>query len=156
MAWVAVGIAAVSTIGGAIGSAEKAKGEAAAAEYNQSIQNRQAKASIAQAAETERRVRVGGEKALGGIRAAVGASGINMEGSALDVLEESATNVEMDALTARHEGAMKAWAYREGAALEGMKADNARTAGNWGVASSILGGASSIYKIGRSTTGSTT
>jgi len=147
MAWIAVGITVASTAASAIGSAQEGEAKARASEYNQSIQNRQATAAIASAGETERRVRVGGKKALGGIRAAVSASGINMEGSAMDVLEESATNVEMDALTAKHEGAMKAWSYREGAALSGMEASNARTAGGFNAASSVLGGASKLYGI---------
>ena len=49
------------------------------------------------------------------------ASGVSMEGSALDVLEFSAANAELDALTIRYESEMEARSYRKEADLERMR-----------------------------------
>ena len=58
--------------------------------------------------EEERRFRIEGQQAVGASRANIGASGITLEGSSQDVLESSAANIELDALTIRHNGFMKA------------------------------------------------
>lgn len=156
-------IAAAVSIGsgvvGAIGASKKAEAEAQAAEYNANIQRTQATQAILQSQEEERRIRQQGAKALGQSRANIAASGLTLDASALDVLAESSQNVELDALTARHSGKMKAWALQSGATLDTMRASSAREAGSYGAASSLLGGVSSaagqfdIY--GRRTAGKT-
>jgi len=137
-------VSAVSSLFGLFGDSEKARAEERAAAHNAFVQRQQATMAIQNASESERRIQSAGRKHLGAIKAGVSASGINMEGSALDVLEESATNVQLDALTVKHEGAMKAWALREGAQMDTSRAESARTAGAYGAASSVLRAGSNL------------
>ncbi len=133
-----------STVLGMQGAQQEAAGKEAAAKYNAAMKQKQADSVIAQSQEDERRLRIEGTKAIGGIRATVGASGVQMEGSALDVLESSAANAELDALTVRHQGQMKAWAYKSGANLDLYQGAQSKAAGEIGAASALLGGGSKM------------
>jgi hypothetical protein len=97
-----------------------------------------------QFAENERRFRIGTKREIGGMRAAIGASGVTLEGSPLDALGESAANAELDALTIRHGGEMKA----RGLELEaGFGRRRGRAAFNTGVlsaAGTLLEGAGRV------------
>lgn len=135
---------AASGVVGAIGAAQKGEAEAKAAEFNAQNQRTQANMEIQKANEEERRARITGKKQLGKMVAATSASGINLEGSALDVLDESASNVELDALNIRHQGQMRAWSLRQGAELDTMRASSSRQAGTLGAASSLLGTAGTL------------
>jgi hypothetical protein len=97
--------------------------EADASDYNAALADTNAAQSIEAAAETERRQRVTAAKQLGEIRARYGASGAGIN---YDVLEESVATAELDALTIRHEGALKARAYQQEAAQLRYRAANAR------------------------------
>lgn len=145
----AAGLIGLSTVVGMAGAQQQAAAQQAAANYNASIKNQQATAAIAQSQEDERRQRIQGRLALGGIRSGVAASGIQMEGSALDVLESSASNAELDALTIRHQGQMKAWAYKAGANLDLMSGQQAEEAGKYAAASTLLRGAAGIAGGGK-------
>lgn len=125
---------------GMAGAQSQAAGAQAAANYNASVKNQQANAAIAQSVEDERRMRINARSQLGGIRAGIGASGITSEGSALEVLQNSASNAELDALTIRHQGEMKAWAYRAGANLDLFQGEQARQKGNFESAGYLLKG----------------
>lgn len=74
--------------------------------------NAQAKVAQQAGAFNAQRIREQGHQALGAMRAAVGKSGFQMEGSPLDVLAQSAGDVEMDAEAARHQGAVQAATYK--------------------------------------------
>ncbi len=136
--------AGASTILGMAGAQSEAAGKEAAFKYNAAMKERQATATIAQAQEDERRQRVEGTQAIGSIRAAVGASGVQLEGSALDVLESSAANAERDSLTVRHQGQMKAWALKSGASLDLYQGNQAVEAGKWASAGALLNGGTKI------------
>ncbi len=99
------------------------EGQAAenAAKYNASVAEHNANLSIHQSAEEERRQRVMAKRQLGDMRASYGASGVQLDGSALDVLEDSAANAELDALTIRHGGQVKASNFLNEASLERFK-----------------------------------
>ncbi len=136
-------MAGVSTAVGMAGSANQAAGAQAAAGYNAAVKEQQATAAVAQSAEDERRLRISSRSQLGGIRNAIGASGIQTEGSALEVLQSSASNAELDALTVRHQGQMKAWAYRAGANLDLFQGEQAKTQGDFAATGYLLKGLSS-------------
>jgi hypothetical protein len=133
---------------GALGAWHEGEAGASAAEFNASMADRNAALTKQQSAEEERRARVLGRKQLGSIRSTVGASGISMEGSALDVLEESAANAELDALTIRHSGQMRSQNYEAEGRLERAKARNSRTAGYLGAATASIMGASKLSTMG--------
>lgn len=133
----------VSTGVGMAGSLREGQSAQAAANYNAAVQEQQAQITEAQAAEEERRQRAMARKVIGQGRANVGASGIQMEGSPLDVLEESAANAELDSLTIRNQGQLKAWAYRAGANMERFKGESAMDAANFKATAYLLKGISS-------------
>lgn len=140
------GLSLVGGVLGAAGAEQEADARSAAANYNASIANQNADLSLQQATEQERQQREYAYQALGNERASYGASGVSMSGSALDVLQESARNAELDALNIRHAGQVKAWQYRSGARLDSMSANAAQSAGQFGVMSALLSGASGAIK----------
>lgn len=147
MAFVPLAVMAAGAVVSAVGSIYQGQAASAASGYNAQVDESNARASVQQGAEEERRVRVIGRKQQGQIRAAVGASGIQLDGSALDVLQESSANAEADALNARHNGELKASAYQKEAAGERFKSSTSSTAGYLGAASSILNAGASAYKV---------
>lgn len=124
----------------AMGAIQQGEAEAAASEYNAKLLEQNATQSRQQAAEEERRQRIFARKYLGSIRANTAASGLNLEGSALDVLEESAEMAELDALTIRHQGDTRAIGYQNEARLERFRAKNARTGSRYRAAGYLLEG----------------
>lgn len=134
--------AAAAMVGGgavsAYGQLYQGEASAAAAEFNAQIAEQNAIDSIARAKEEERRHRVMARKQIGDMRASFGASGVAMEGSPLEVMQESAANAELDALSIRHEGEARATAFRNEARLARFGGQTARTAGQIGAVSSLL------------------
>jgi hypothetical protein len=108
-----------------------------------SVQQRKAANNAADQAqqaarENARRQSIEARKRIGLMRANYGASGVAIEGSALDVLEESAANAELDRLTILHGGTLDANRYR--AAGRAAFAQGVTSA-----AGDLLGGAVSTY-----------
>ncbi|TXG77625.1 hypothetical protein E6Q11_02530 [Candidatus Dojkabacteria bacterium] len=152
MAAAAIAMSAVGSAVQAFGQVSQGNAEFAAGQYNADMNQRAADQTRATAAEEERRLRIQSRKQLGDIRANYGASGVGLEGSALDVLEESASNAELDALTVRHAGETRARAFEAQANLERFRGRNARTAGYLGAATTLLkfgGGAAASYGGGK-------
>jgi hypothetical protein len=83
------------------------------------------------AAENARRPSVDAKKQIGRMRAQFGAAGVTMEGSPLDVLEESARTAELDRLTIIQGGRVQARKYQLGGqnALYGSIGSSASTLG---------------------------
>lgn len=116
-----------------------------AASYNAKREYDNAVLSRQQAAEDERSFRVFSRKALGDIRTGYSASGVSLEGSAQDILEESAAEAEMDALRIKHGGEVKAQGFQSDATLSRMKAEAASEGGYFQAAGTLLGGAKQAY-----------
>ncbi len=112
---------------------------AAAAEYNEKQALDNANLSRLQSAEDVRRLRVMARKQIGSARAASGASGVALDGSALDVLEESAANAELDALTLKHQGDVKAYGFESDARLERFRKRSALEMATVKSAAALLG-----------------
>jgi hypothetical protein len=147
MAAAAAGMAAVGGIVNAAGNLRAGESAAQANEYNAEIAGQNAILARQQAKEEERRARIQGRKQLGAARAAIGASGVTAEGSPLDVLEESARNAELDALTIRHAGEVKAVGFENQKNIYLYQAKESRAAGRISAAGSLLGaGSSAIAK----------
>lgn len=150
----AAAVIAAGTLISAAGAGAEAQSRSQAAEYNAKINNLNAEAALDQAREDENRQRSYADRQLGDMRASYGASGVSSaSGSALEVLAQSASDAERDSLNIRHQGAMKAWAYKSGSSLDTMNAANARMAGGYGVASAIFGGANSGFASGAFSSG---
>jgi hypothetical protein len=147
MAALAMGLTAGGGILRSYGTLQEGYANASAAEYNANLAEQSAEVELARGIEIERRVRVQGRKALGDMRANYSASGVTMEGSPLEVLEESAANAELDALNVKYESESKAAMLRNEAGLERYKAKQYRRGAKIGAAAGLLGTAGDIaYK----------
>jgi hypothetical protein len=127
-----IGSAALGAVS-AISSASAASG---AAEHNAAMNRQRAKQTIEQAEEREKRFRRQSAKRQGAMRAA---------GANLDLLEDSAVEEELEALSIRHGGTVEAAGFTSSGKLDSMRARSARITGAFGAGSSILIGAEKIY-----------
>lgn len=151
---------AAGTAMDAIGKANEASAEAEAARFRAEEYERQAKVSernsaftLFQADREERTERFRNTQVLGAIRAAYGASGITMEGTATDYLEMTRAIAKDNELAIRFRGVIQARAYRDEADSYRRSAANLRksgrlaaAAGDLKVAGSVLGGVASLAK----------
>jgi hypothetical protein len=142
-----------------IGSFQKANQQsseynnaAQAAEYNAAQAQQNAVVARQQAGASAEQQRMAATKHLGTMRASYGASGVTMEGSATDVLAESAGLAELDRLNILYGGELKAAGYEQTAALDrnraaGLRqsASSAKSSG-WGAAgAALIGGGLQAY-----------
>lgn len=141
MAWVPIAMAVVA----AVGAMSQAASARSAAKYNASIAERNAVVARQQAAVNEDAQRRAAYRALGRMRAGYGAAGVTVEGSPLDVLEDSAAEAELDALNIRYKGELTAMGYQDEATLQRMRGKAAMTAGIFKAGSALLGGAGAYY-----------
>jgi len=143
---------AVPLIGGAvsaIGAIQGAGAAAKAAEYNAAISRTNARMSRDEAqveiADRHREMR----QTLGSIRAAYGSSGVQFAGSGMDLLRDSAVEYAYDTAKIGYKGEVRAISETNQAKLSMMEAKQARTAGYFGAATSLLKGAAGAYGMYR-------
>ncbi|MCP1404424.1 virion core protein, T7 gp14 family [Achromobacter insolitus] len=146
-------IAAVSGGVGAIGSVMQ--GSSAAAGYNQQAEAAERNAGIAEnqarqaydaGLQNELGQRRSASQQQADIRASVAESGLDpSSGSALMLQQQSAENLEMDALTTRYQTLLQGNSYEQQAAMDRYQAKalrasgrDARASGRFGAATSIL------------------
>lgn len=123
------------------------KSQEAASNYNATVMDQNAGIERSQANQREEAQRREARMILGSQRAALSQAGIGSGGSAADVMQQSATNAELDALTLRYEGDMRSRGLMIGAEQEryqgrvaGMNSKAAVKQGYMQAAGSILGG----------------
>lgn len=134
-------IGAVGTVVQTIGAIGQGNAGKQSGEYNAQIAEQNIGIVRQQAKDDERQLRVHGQKTLGEMRAGFGASGVQSnEGSAADIIGQSAANIEMDALTVRHGGEIQAWKHQQQANLYRLQGANAQTAGLFEGAGKLLSG----------------
>lgn len=152
MTGVEIAMGAIAVAGAAMTAAssiQQGKQAEASAKFNSDMMNRNATIARQQAAAEEEKHRRLGYMRQGAARAAYGASGVAMEGSPLDILEQSAAQEELDALNIRYRGEIGAQSAEGQAALSRMRGAAASQAGYMGAGSAILMGAEkagSYYK----------
>jgi hypothetical protein len=147
-AMIAAGAAVASTAVSAVGAIQQGKAAQASAKFNADMMSRNAQIARQQAAAEEEKHRRLTYMRQGAARAAYGASGVSIEGSPLDILEQSAAQEELDALNIRYRGEIGAQSAEGQADLSLMRGESAMSAGYMGAGSSILLGAAragSIY-----------
>lgn len=144
----------VSGVVGAMGAIQSANAQAAAADYNAQIQERnmviadqnrkQAVTTADIDADEKRREN---RKTLAAMRAAYGSSGVELAGSPLEVLSDAATELELGASrtayegkVANREGGLQMLASSEQATLDHMEADSAQDAGPLNAFGFLMGG----------------
>lgn len=144
------GVTAAASLAGtaasAAGQARAGRTEETIGLENQRIANREADYLLKRGRLEERVFRREGKKALGGIRAAVGASGITQEGSPQEVKEESAANIALNALLIRHRSIKEAADLRQRGAMAAQEGRAARQAGAIGAAGTVLSGVAGIVE----------
>lgn len=150
--WMVIPMAISAVAAVAKGNAESAakKGEANSAEYAGKVADLNAGMAYEQADRNEEQNRRQSRQDLGEQRASVAQSGTGFGGSNADVIRQSTTNAEMDALNIRYGGAVEAASYRnEGTAsrynakLSRSAAKSAKTGGYLNATASIANSMSS-------------
>ncbi len=133
-----IGGAAVS----AIGAIQQGNAAQAASNYNAARMEQNAAIEREQANQREEAKRRETRLLLGAQRAAFAQSGGGMGGSAADVMQQSAINAELDALTLRYEGEMRARGMESEAAAERFSNRQSQQSGLLTGAASVLSGIS--------------
>ena len=140
---VAVPLMIASAVIAAASTAAAAKAQADSQRYNADVAKNNATYAQQAAAENARRQQVQATQQIGQLRANIGASGLQTEGSPLDLLEQSARTSELDRLSIIHQGALQANALRNGAQLDNWGAGQSMSQGVLSASGQLLKGASS-------------
>ena len=123
----------------AAGKVKEGQAKKKAGEHDAQVAGRDAAVARDQAnAEVLRQQKVA-RRTIGAARAAYGAAGVTIEGSPLDVLEESAVNAELDSQTIRYRGELRALGATDAAALSRFEGRQAERAGYVNAAGQIFG-----------------
>lgn len=149
-----------STVMGAAGAIQQGKAAQASANYNAKVADmnakiaeRQARDAVERGQQEEQQQRMKTSQVIGQQRAALAANGVDLAfGSPLDVLVDTATMGELDALTIRantyrEERDIRQQGLNSTAQASAFRAEgaNARTAGNMNAFGTILGGGAKAY-----------
>ena len=127
----AAGVAAALLLGG--GTILNVMSQLSQGSTAERLAEREAEQARMQGREREKLIRKSGARAKGRLRAAIGKSGVTLEGSPMDALAESAMNIEMDAINARYGAESQAQATE----FEGQAR---KRASRVGAAASLLSG----------------
>ena len=146
VALIVLGASAAVGAGGALYAGEQQR---KAASYSADVAEQAAVAARERAAYDEEMHRERIRKTLSTIRSLYGKSGVDMTGTPLLALEETAAQGEMDALAIRYGGDVAAAQKRSEAALYKMQGRAAQTSSYFQAGSTLLQGAGSMYKTGK-------
>ncbi len=121
-----------------VGALSSANAERKAQNFNAAVAERNAtvarSSAAADAATQDREAR----RRIGAARAAYGAAGVQLEGSPLDVVEDSAAQAELDKMNILYKGELQAIGQTDTASLSRSRASSATTAGIFGAARGAL------------------
>lgn len=131
-------ISIATAVIGAVGAMSQAAASSKAANTNAAIANNNAIASRQQAAEQEKRFRRTSAQRAGALRAG---------GASLDLLEDSAMQEELEALSIRHGGEINALGLENTAAQQRQVASDATTGGYFGAGSALIIGADKTHEV---------
>lgn len=159
MAFLPIIALAASAAVGAVGAIQSSKMQsasyksaAAAARYNTQASMQNATAAQQAASANEMALRRQNDQRMGAMRAQAAESGGGFTGTNLEVLDQSATNMELDALNTRYRGKAQAAGLLSQANLDAfqsradqLNAGQASQAGYIGAASQALGAFSNYY-----------
>lgn len=142
---VVVGAGALMTY---YGQQEQAKAAQRAGELNAEQSEKNAQLAAQRAAEDERQFRLSFRRDNARNVVAVAASGVKMEGSPLEVLQDNASMMERDANNIRAGGQQQVDAYRFQGKMYREGGDAAQRVGQIQGAATLLNGASNTYSAG--------
>ncbi len=141
-------LSAVGTAVGVAGTLAQADSQAKAQDYNAKVSENNAIQAKQQSEFEATRVREKGLRLLSAQKAAYGKSGVDLTGSAGDVLLDTSFSNELDALAVEYGGNVGANRYTAEAGLNSMSAANARRAGYYSAGSTLLTGLGSMASTG--------
>jgi hypothetical protein len=124
----------------AVGAIQQGNAAKAAGDYNAAMLEQGATAERQQTSAREDAKRREARMVMGAQRAAFAQSGGGLGGSAADVMQQSSINAELDALTLRYEGDLRARGMQAEATSERFAGKQAQRQGYFAAAGSILGG----------------
>jgi hypothetical protein len=128
------------------GELQAGKQEERTAQFNASVMEQEGEAAVKKAEFDEALLRERVRKTLSSQRAAIGASGVDVSGTAAKGLEETAISGEIDALAIRHGGAIAKARAASGAAAERFRGKAARKASRIRAGGSLLTGGAGVAK----------
>lgn len=144
--------AAYGAISSAQAQAASYRSQQKAAEYNAQANQQNANAAEAAASANELAMRRTNDQRMGAIRAAVASGTGGFSGTSGELVDQDASNMELDALNTRYRGTLEAHSMNSQATLNqyqgdvaGMNAASATQAGYVGAAASALGTMSNYY-----------
>lgn len=138
-------VAAVAgTAVSAVGQAKAGSAAESAANYNAQTNVLNAQNTLESGRMVEAEQRYQDSLVLAQGRANVGASGVTLEGSPMDVLAERAKQAEINALDIRRTARLDAQAQLRGAQSDILAGQQAKTASTFGVASTLLTGGAKV------------
>ena len=147
-------MAAAPTIS-AIGAAVSAVGLLSQADAQRKAANNNADLKNAAAAETSRQAtlqieqqRTRARSVIGQQLASTAESGTGLNGSNLDLLQQSLTNNELDSLNIRHGANLNAAGLTQQAGMDRAYGSNAQTGGYFSAAGTLLNGGASYLRSG--------
>ena len=141
LAIIAIAAIAISTGVSAYGAKVSADAQSDASKYSAAVARNNAPAQGQQAQFEAQQIRDRNRRVLASQRAAFASSGVDPEsGTALDVRGDSATQGELQALTAIYTGRVGSNAQLAQARLDSAQAGFAQTAGYISMAGSVVGG----------------
>lgn len=130
------------------GQLQQGKAAQQAAEFNAQTAERNATNALGISASNQEASGRRSRQIIGNQAAAAAQSGIGMGGSNKDLLEQSQTAAELEALNIAYGGASEATAYRNEAALQRWQGKVARRASYLNAATSIFGNAAAYGSFG--------
>lgn len=126
----------------AIGQIEAGRNAKKASEYNAQVAEARGRQVKQAAAFNEQRQRDQADKVVSTQQAAFGRSGVQMVGSPLLVVSDTAAEAELDALAIRYSGSVEEANAKRQAAADRLQGKIAQQSSYYGAATSLLGGAS--------------
>lgn len=137
-------LVAAAAATGAVSSIQQGRAARAAHEFNVQLAERDAETARRAAAADEVEARRQAAKRVGSQRAALAASGVDLTGTPLDLLAETAEDDELNALRVRFGGETQAQGFQGRAASERFSGRQAMRAGVIGAVGQGLTGAGNV------------
>lgn len=137
---IAAAASAIGTVVSVFGAISQGQQAADAARYDAQVAERNAVIARQQAAADAQAQQRDARRRIGAARAAYGSAGVDLEGSPLDALEESAANAELDRQNILYRGRLREIGYTDQAASSRVAGSQAESAGYMRAGSALLSG----------------
>jgi hypothetical protein len=145
MSFLAV-VGVIGAVAQGVGAMAQASAASQAAQYNEEVAKRNEAAAASQGQAQSEDQQRDNEEALGRIRAAYGAAGVEMSSDALGVYQNSAAQAGYDLAKVHYDTQVRETGYQDQATLDGMQSKADSTAGIFDMFSAGVNAGTSILK----------